>query len=429
MNKLGTTLALSLALGLVGCATDAGDDAPPPGQGSGSGSGSGDPPPPAPKVGGWRTGSRDASHSYRSDVSGPAPSASMSLFFQHPSQEEHAGLHTPLIDEEGNLYLTRNTPGEPNELFSLTSGATRRWSIQVGESYLHHLTLGPDGHLYAIDESGPTDARVAKLVSFDAATGAMRGTPQTIANLTQFTMAVDGTIYTQTWSDADGYALQARPAIDASPTWTKAGAGWQFALSPAGDQVVMIVDDESDNTAPLRVVGLDRATGTERWTTTLDQTATGSPTLAIDTDGTIYVAASANGSDLTIHKLSAAGAIQWGSAIESLTWPRRIIIGSSTVTIGAQWGSAYVGAGVALTKAGGQIPADFEMPCGEPEAIDADDHVYWGCDGGVQVANTSGAPIAGWEGRYSGQIVLGPDGSAYHIPAAYFADHQLFRIK
>ncbi|HVK84638.1 MAG TPA: hypothetical protein VM513_11055 [Kofleriaceae bacterium] len=427
MNKLGTTLALSLLLGLVGCATDGGDDAPPPGPSEDPGPDA--PPPPGPKVGGWRTASRDASHSYRSDVAGPAPSASMTVFYQHPSAEEFAGVSSPLIDEQGNLYLTRNTPGQPTELFSLSPSGSQRWAVSVGQSYLHHLTLGPDGHLYAIDESGPTDARVTKLVSFDTATGAARGAPVTVADLTQFTMAVDGTIYLQTWSENAGYGLQSLPSIDAAPTWTKSAAGWQFALSPAGDQLVMTIDDETNNTAPLQVAAIDPATGADRWTTQLGATATGSPTLAIDADGTIYVAASQNGSNLTIYRLGASGAVQWGSVIESLTWPSRILIGSSTVTIAAQFGAAYVGAGVALTKTAGQLPADFEMPCGEPKAIDANDHVYWGCDGGVQVATTSGAPITGWEGRYSAQIVLGPDGSAYHVPAAYFADHQLFRIK
>jgi hypothetical protein len=140
------------------------------------------------------------------------------------------------------------------------------------------------------------------------------------------------------------------------------------------------------------------------------------------------VSMSRNGRDLYVMKYSAGGDVLWSSYAPSLTWPRRILIGAHTVTVACQ-APQYQGTGITVHKSDGQQPFGGTTPCGEPQAIDANDVIYWGCDGGVQAATPTGQIRGGWEGRYTFQVVLGPDGAAYHVPAAYFADHQLIRIK
>lgn len=69
----------------------------------------------------------------------------------------------------------------------------------------------------------------------------------------------------------------------------------------------------------------------------------------------------------------------------------------------------------------------MEEGCGVPAAIDAIDVIYWACNGGVQATTPSGAVVGGWSANFSFGIALGPDGSAYFIPAA--SDHVMLRIK
>ncbi len=112
----------------------------------------------------------------------------------------------------------------------------------------------------------------------------------------------------------------------------------------------------------------------------------------------------------------------------SARYPSRIILGSKTLTVASQFVNAYQANGFVLDKATLSAPANYTAPCGEPQAVDATDAIYWSCDGGVQATEADGTPIGAWPGRVSFQIVLGPNAAAYEVPAAYFAANQLMKL-
>lgn len=371
----------------------------------------------------------DGSMAYRSPGAGPQGAATMTVAYQNPSSDDFAGLGTPIVDEDGDVYLVSNTPMQPNELVALNASGAVRWhvTLDMGWSY-GELTLGPDGNVYAVATAGSGASAQAKLVGFDGKTGAALSGSAPIPGLARILMPADGTIYALTYTEAAGYGTQALPGMGAAPRWTKAQGGDAYAIAPDGSALAMVIVGAGNPAPPYEVVSLDPATGAERWHYTLDAALTSSPVIAIDADGTTYIAASGNGSNLHLLKLSKTGAPVWDVVADSLTYPSRILIGPTTASVSCQTPS-YDGAGFTLDKASGAQPAGWSAPCGEPEAVDAHDILYWGCNGGIQAANAAGQAVGGWSGNYTFQVVLAPNSTAYAVPAAYFADHQLFRIR
>jgi outer membrane protein assembly factor BamB len=384
---------------------------------------------PTAHVGGWRMRAGDASRAHRGATAGPSPAAVKATFYQHPSTEEHAGLGSPIVDEKGNLYLVEYTPMQPSRIVSLPAAGSVRWKGNVEQGWsIYDLSLGADGHLYGVATRGSGATAEAKMVSWDSSTGASRPGSAPIAGLSGLLLPPDGSIYTLMYSQATGYGLEARTGMTGAPRWTKSFGGDAYALSPAGDTLVVITVPMTAGSAH-EAVALDPATGAEKWRYTIDATLITSPTLAIDVDGRTYLAMSKSGRDLTIMRLSPTGALEWTHVEPYLTYPSRILLGKhDTVAIAAQTQN-YYGAGVVLTKGTGNWPPNTTLPCGEPQAIDSNDVLYWGCEGGIQATTQNGTIVQGWEGRDTFSIVLGPSGALYHVPAAYFADHQLFRIQ
>jgi PQQ-like domain len=421
--------AVLLVAGFVACGGPANllDPTPDGGDGSGSGSGSGSGGP-TEHVGGWRMRGGDGSLAYRSAGAGPAGNAAMNLVYQNPSSDQYAGLGTPIVDELGNVYLIQTTPMQPNVLVALGPTGTKLWQTTLEANWAYgEVTIGPDGDLYAVATMGSGATAAAKLVSFDGKTGVSRSGSQSITGLARILMPADGSIYALTYTETDGYGFQALPAMGATPRWTKTIAGDAYAVSPHGDAIAM-VDVGAGTPAPaLDVVSLDPATGTQRWHYTLDA-ALMSPTIAIDTDGTTYVSASLAGSGLHLIRLSSTGTLLQDLLVDSLTYPSRILIGTNTVSVSCQT-PQYTGAGFTIEKSTGDLPTGWTTPCGEPEAVDKNDQVFWGCDGGIQATNAAGQATGGWQGNYTFQVVLAPNNTAYAVPAAYFAANQLFRIR
>ena len=413
-----------LALAACGSPANSGDDdGPGPDAGSGSGSNTG----PTMHVGGWRMRGGDGSLAYRSPTAGPSGNGTMAVAYTNPSSDPYAGLETPIVDENGNVYLIQTTPMQPSVLVALGPSGTSLWQTPLDSGWGYgEITIGPDGDLYSVATS-TTDATQSKLVSFDGKTGASRSGAQAITGLARIVMASDGSIYALTYTAAAGYGFQALPAMGASPRWTATAAGDVYAVSPHGDAIAMVDVGAGNPAPPLDVVSLDPATGTKRWHYTLDA-ALMSPVIAIDTDGTTYVSASEAGSNLHLIRLSATGTLQQDLLVSSLTYPSRILISANTVTVSCQT-QEYTGAGFTIEKSTGNLPDGWTTPCGEPEAVDNNDQVYWSCDGGIQGTNAAGVATGSWPGMYTGQVVLAPNSTAYAVPAAYFAAQQLFRIR
>jgi len=126
--------------------------------------------------------------------------------------------------------------------------------------------------------------------------------------------------------------------------------------------------------------------------------------------------------------LSKTGDLLSDQASTSARYPSRIILGPTTVSVASQFVNAYAANGFVLEKATLTPPANYTAPCGEPQAVDSTDAIYWSCDGGVQATEADGTPIGAWPGRVSFQIVLGPNAAAYEVPAAYFAANQLMKL-
>ena len=372
----------------------------------------------------------DSARSYRSPTPGPTGSASSTVFHANASPEEFASVGTPVVDEDGNLYLVRITPMQPTQVVSLTPAGAVRWMAPVDAGWTaYNLNLGPDGIVYAHTDrtvgTSPTYSYESKVSAWDAATGATRTGSATIDGLGSILLPPDGSVYGMTYTEEAGYGLYAASSMSASPRWTKTEGGDAYALSPAGDMLVTIAVPE---TGPHDVIAFDPQSGAEKWRYHVDAALVSSPTLAIDGDGSVYIALSKRGNDLTVIRLSKAGVVEWSHVEPSITYPSRILVGSETIALAAQTPSSYY-TGVVLTKATGARPTGATTPCGEPQAIDANDVIYWSCDSGIQAATPLGASVGAWTGRFTFQIVLGPGGAAYDVPAAYFADHQLFRIK
>ncbi|NVB84672.1 MAG: PQQ-binding-like beta-propeller repeat protein [Kofleriaceae bacterium] len=416
-------------LAACGGPSGSGDDTVAPDAAGEGADGSVDAMPPA-HIGGWRMRAGDSTLSYRSSTPGPTGTATLDVFHQNLASDEFAGLGHPVVDEAGNLYLISTVPQQPAELLSLSAAGTMRWktTLETGWS-TGPLALGPDGNVYAHADkstmSGSTYTYQSKVFVWDAETGAPITATPAVDGLGGILLPPDGSVYGMTYTEEAGYGLYAKSSLGAAPRWTKAEGGDAYALSPAGDMLVTITVPK---TGPHEVVAFEPQTGAEKWRYPVDAALVSSPTLAIDSDGTIYVALSKRGSDLTVVRLSKAGAVEWTHVEPSITYPSRILVGRDTITIAAQTPN-YGYAGVVLTKVTGARPAGATTPCGEPQAVDSADVIYWSCDSGIKATTPLGASVGSWTGRFTFQIVLGPDGSAYDVPAAYFADHQLFRIK
>jgi hypothetical protein len=288
------------------------------------------------------------------------------------------------------------------------------------------LVLGPNGDLFALEASGYHAGDQGHLHSFDTATGAVKSGELTVEGLYHAVILKSGATFAQTYNETAGYGLSRfDQPTGTTPAWAKLAGGDRTAISPQGDLVEVVVG--AGNPAPaLDVVDLDPVTGDQKWHYTLDATLSG-PAMAIDSDGTIYVAAG-TGSGLHLIHLSATGALLSDQATTSARYPSRIILGPTTVTVASQFVNAYAANGFVLEKATLAPPANYTAPCGEPQAVDSTDAIYWSCDGGVQATEADGSPIGAWPGRVSFQIVLGPDAAAYEVPAAYFAANQLMKL-
>lgn len=413
-----------------GGSAGSGDDTPAP-DAAVTADGPADAMPPA-HIGGWRMRAGDSALSYRSSTPGPTGNATINVFDTNNSSDDFASLGDPVIDEDGNLYLVSLTPQQPTQVVSLAPDGTVRWMADVETGWgAYNLNLGPDGNVYAHTDrttsTDPTYTYESKVFSWDSATGAPRTPTTPIDGLGSILLPPDGSVYGMTYTEEAGYGLYAKSSLTAAPRWTKTEGGDAYALSPAGDMLVTVTVPP-DNGAH-DVVAFDPQTGAEKWRYHVDATLVSSPTLAIDDDGTVYAALSKQGSDLTVVRLSKTGAVEWTHVEPSITYPSRILLGSETFTVAAQTpSSGYTG--IVLTKATGAPPADAVTPCGEPQAVDSNDVIYWSCESGSMQATTPlGEVVGSWTTRFTFQIVLGPDGAAYDVPAAYFADHELFRIQ
>ena len=362
---------LLLAAALAGCGGPgplADDDSGPDGGATSDGA------PPA-HVGGWRMRGGDGSLAYHGAAPGPGAAAAMTVAYANPSTDEFAGLGSPLVDEDGNVYLVSTTPMQPSTLLSLGPTGAMRWHVPLDASTSYgELALGPDGDVYAVATTGSGTTASARIVAFDGKTGTARTGSAPIEGLARILLPADGSIYALTYTEAAGYGLQAYTGMGAAPRWTKPQGGDAYAISPAGDALAMIVVGAGTPAPPLSIVSLDPATGAERWHHTLDAQLTASPTIAIDHDGTTYVAVSQNGSNLHLIRLSSAGVVLSDLVADSLTYPSRILIGATTVSVSCQTPN-YYGAGFTVEKATNDLPASWAAPCGEPEAIDANETI------------------------------------------------------
>lgn len=377
-------------------------------------------------TGGWRMRGGDATHGFRSSAAGPGATATSTLFAQNTSGVEFASLGTPVIDEHGNLYFASSTPMVPTDLVSLDPAGNERWrtSLEAGWSP-SDLALGPDGNVYAVATTGSGDTMQGKIVGFRASDGTALPGSAPIAGLWSILMPPGGGLYAMTYTTAAGYGMQAFDSIGHS-RWTLTKGGDQYALSPAGDAFAVIVVGAGNPAPPLELDVLAPSDGHELWHYTF-AAGLGTPALAFDTDGSIYASASENGSNLHVLKLSSDGQLVYDRTISTLTWPSRIVVGASAIAIGAQNGQDF--AGIALQKSDGMPPPNASTPCGDPQAIDSADEIFWSCNNGIESTTPAGAVIGSWTGQFTFQIVLGPDGTAYDVPAAYFAAMQLYRIK
>ena len=374
--------------------------------------------------GGWRTTGRDASRAYRSDAAGPGATATARLFAQNASGVEFASLGTPVVDEANNVYFVSITPMQPTELVSIDGAGHERWRVQTPAGWqLGSLVLGPDGNVYTVATMGSPDT-IGKILSWSSANGSARPETSPIPGLYAIVFAADGRFVEQTYTQAAGYGTQLRAATGGQ-TWIWPRGGDATALSPAGDAIAIMTVPSGNPQPPLELVVLHPGDGSEAWHYTFAADLQ-SPAVAIDADGTVFAAVSQNGSHLHVLKFSPSGQLAWDRDIASLTWASRILVGAQAIVIAAQNGQSF--AGIGLQKSDGMPPANSQLTCGEPQAIDKNDVVYWSCDNGQQATTPDGAFVASWSGNTTFQIVLAPDGSAYDVPAAYFASHQLFRI-
>jgi hypothetical protein len=377
------------------------------------------------RTGGWRSRGGDASQRYRGGADGPRATATGTVIAENPAENEFASVSTPIVDEDGNLYLLYRTPGQPTELVSLRPDGTRRWQT-TGAAGFSDLNLGADGHLYAVGAvgSGPNPDELA-IVSYDTS-GVFRGASAPTPGLYKLLMPADGSLYALTYTQADGYRTRAFDGLG-SPRWDSPHGGDAIAASPSGDLLILVDAPSGDPRPPRTVIALDTRDAGVRWRHELDP-AYGTPALAIDDDGSVYVAVSEYGTDLHVLRFSANGSVLWDYHDPAMTWPRQIAVGQDIIAVATQV-SGYQFAGVTLEKTTGRTPSGAVWSCGEPQAIDPSDVIYWSCPDGVRATTGDRRTVASWPGRYTFAIVIGPGGAVYHVPAAYFADHQLFRIQ
>lgn len=418
MKRIAVLLMMASACG-GGMAMEMGDDdgssmGSGSGSGSGAGSGSGSA---VDRSNGWRSRSGDLALTYRSSFDGPLGNGSQTPIFTGPAQN---WVGTPVIDEAGNLYFTSQT-----NLVSTDGKGAVRWKVATSFTP-GDLVLGPSGDLYVLEASGYHAGDEGHLYAFDTATGTQRDGELTVEGLYHVVMTADGKVFAQTYNETDGYGLAMfGQATGATPTWSKTAGGDRTAISPHGDQLVEVNVGTGSAAPPLDVVALDPATGDQRWHYTLDATLRG-PAMAIDDDGSVFVAAGTDSGLHLIH-LSKSGDLLSDQATSSARYPSRIVIGPSSLSIASQYVNAYEANGFVLDKRTMSAPANYTAPCGEPTAVDATDAIYWACPGGIQATEMDGTPIGAWPGDTTFQVVIGPAG-AYEVPAPYYAGNQLMKL-
>ncbi len=384
-----------------------------------------DAPPPV-HLGGWRTHGGDAARSYRAAVAGPGTAATSALFTMNTSPDEFASLGTPVIDEAGNVYLMRLQDTTPDEVVSFDPTGHERWSTPIDAGWsMYDLDLGPDGNVYAVATMGSGDTMQSKIVVYRGSDGTALPGSDLIPGLYTVLMPPTGGIFGLTYTMAAGYGTVAYDAIG-HQRWVMTQGGDAYAVSPAGDALAMIAVGSGNPAPPLELLVVDPSDSHELWHYTF-AAGLGTPTLAIDGDGTVFAAVSENGSNLHVMRFAPGGQLQYDRTISTLTWPSRILVGHDAIAIGAQNSQDF--AGIGLQKSDGMPPANSQLTCGDPQAIDSNDVVYWSCNNGTQATTPSGGFVASWTGEFSFQIVLGPDGSAYDVPAAYFSAMNLYKIK
>lgn len=372
--------------------------------------------------GGWRRLSFDATHSFHSQTAGPRGAATLATFHEETTNS----IMAPVIDEAGNLYFMVSVPSAPDQFVSLTADGAERWRITLDAStFLDDVSLAANGDIYALarDNQFPPQA-LPRLVSFDPATGAQRNGTLILEGAFEAVVNQDGTAYLATFTEAAGYRLAKHKLGTNAELWSRLG-GSEFAVAPSGD-VVVIEEVVGPSSVPYKVVSLDPDTGIERWHHELVPELTSSATIAIDSDGSIYVAAS--GATLHVLKLSPNGDLVWERVTDSFVFPSALVLGSDSVSVACQAAQSF--AGFTIQKVDGNANPAAVQPCfGRPSAVDSDGVIYWTCNGGVQAADSLGTIVGGWPGAFTFQVVLGPNGAAYEVPASVSADHTLFRIK
>lgn len=366
-------------------------------------------------VGGWRMAGSDAAASHHVGVVGPPAAATNRLFHEEPDRK----LSAPIIDENGNLYFTSFLTSRTFDLVSLDRAGVERWrTFLPGGSSLSDLTLAPNGDLVAVSSVGSfPDAPVVRLTTFDAATGESHPGAMLVSDFPEpMKVGPDGRVFVQTHAQ-DDVRLEMHPSPTAPPRWTRSSSGGSFAIAPAGDALVC-VEAGALNTRPFAVVGVDPATGVERWRKPLPAQLTQGPGLAIDRDGAAYVAVATGSREMHVFKFSQSGEMLW-EAQNTEDFPTQVLLGADTVIVSAHFSFA-------LRKSDGSPAAD--SPCGVAMATDGADRVYSACNFGTQVIDALGNVVAEWRGSPEA-LAIAPDGAIFYWP--YLTTHwsQLFRIQ
>jgi len=375
---------------------------------------------PPPHVGGWRMAGADAAGSFRVASTGPSALATNRLFHDEP---EHK-LSAPVIDEHGNLYFTSYQDSHLGDVVSLSPAGAERWRVAAPrDTAISNLALAPSGDLVAVSSIGFFPA-TQKVVIFDSATGAVRSGAPIVSDLTDLKVAPDGRVYIATLSIGPHHGFEMRPSADAPARWTRATGGRAFAVSPAGDAVVVVEDSDARPATPLEIVSLDPATGAVRWHHTVAAGLDQEPAVSIDRDGSVYVAVSGTPTPIDVLKLSAAGELLWDHTEPSFQQPQRVILGDATVSVGA-FGDFF---GFTIRKSDGMPLPGAINQCSAPLAADAADRLYLNCAAGVMVTDPLGHTLAQWRTPTTA-IALSPDGALYVWPFSTSRQSQLYRIQ
>ena len=406
-------LVLLAACGDPSAATDAGGD---DGNGGGDGRPDGQI---AVHTGGWRSPGHDPSRTNRLEVSGPGATATATTFFTIPVNG--ATIDTPIVDENGNLYMRTHIDGAGDELTSLAATGSVRWHVRIPGQFLSPLALGPDGHLYTLDAVAGQGSD-ARIVVYDTDSGAVLDYSPPLVGHTNFdinlVVSSDGKIFLRSNTAADGYRLRMFTSLDhvgwsVSVGGSGASGFGGYAYSPAKNLVVVPVS--ASTSPPFTIVALDAETGNERWRYLLDA-AWLKPIVAIDDDGAVYVAAAPSTGNMHVIKLSNAGQVVWDHLETALRAPKRILIGRQSVVVAADASSNFNG-GVILNLAGVRQSGTFTSTQCNPTVIDANDIAYWGCPYDIQATDAAGNRVHAWSRQnnlaFGFNLVAGPDGTIY----------------